>query len=272
MDPSAPVSVLIADDEPPARRRIRALLEPHAGVRIVGEARSGREAVEAIERLRPDVVFLDVQMPEGDGLEVVRAVGVDRMPVVVFATAYDEYALRAFEAHALDYLLKPFDRDRFDDALGRACRQVQRGRDSEGEGRVDPGLLALVRQWVERAGDGPSEKQAGYLDRLTVRMGARIRLVDVDDVDFLEAEANYVRVHTGGKTYLVRGPLAALEAELDPARFLRVHRSVVVNVGRVVEVEPLPAGEYVLFLRDGTRLTSGRTYRTRVQEALRIRP
>ena len=261
--PTRPISVLIADDEPPARRRLLDLLGPHADFRVIGEARSGREAVAAIERLAPDVVFLDVQMPEGDGFEVVRTVGVERMPVVVFATAYDAYALQAFEAHALDYLLKPFDRERFDDTLERVRRHVHQER-TAGHPGLDARLLALLQQ-LEPG------RQTSALDRLTVRAGARIRFVDVDAVDYFEAEANYVRVHTGGKTHLVRGPLAALEAELDPLRFLRVHRSLVVNVARIVEVEALPAGEYLLFLRDGTRLTSGRTYRARVQEALRLR-
>lgn len=265
--PQRPISVLIADDEPPARRRLLDLLGAHADFRVVGEARSGRETVGALERLTPDVVFLDVQMPEGDGFEVIRTVGIERMPVVVFATAYDAYALQAFEAHALDYLLKPFDRARFDDALERVRRQVWQEREGS---RLDPDadarLLALLRHLETPAGD-----QASHLNRLTVRTGSRIRFVDVEAVDYFEAEANYVRVHAGGKTHLVRGPLNALEAELDPLRFLRVHRSLVVNVARVVEVEPLPAGEYLLFLRDGTRLTSGRTYRARVQETLRLR-
>lgn len=262
---SVSLSVLIADDEPPARRLVRALLEPHADVQVVGEARSGREAIAAIERLQPDVVVLDVQMPEGDGFEVVRAVGAERMPAVVFATAYDEYAVRAFEAHALDYLLKPFDRERFDDALDRVRQHVQRRQDSRPAPpcslHTDPRLLALVRHLDARS---------GYLDRIHVRMGARIRLVDVDDVDYLEAEANYVRVRVGGKTYLVRGSLSALTEQLDPTRFLRVHRSLVVNVARVREVEPQPAGEYLLFLQDGTRLMSGRTYRAGIQAGLRL--
>jgi two-component system LytT family response regulator len=258
MGPPPPLSVLIADDEPPARRLVRSLLERHPDVRVVGEARSGREAIAEIGALQPDVVFLDVQMPEGDGFDVVRAVSAGRMPIVVFVTAHDEYAVQAFAAHALDYLLKPVERERFDDALERARLQVRRGRGPD----VDPRLLALVRHL-----DGPPS----YLDRIPVRMGARTRLVDVADVDYFEAETNYVRVHVGPTTYLVRSTLATLEERLDPARFLRVHRSLVVNLRRVVEVESLFTGEYELFLQDGTRLTSGRTYRARVQEALQLR-
>jgi two-component system LytT family response regulator len=253
-----PIRVLIADDEPPARRGVRALLQPHAGVRVVGEAGSGREAVDAIRTLHPELVFLDVQMPEGDGFEVVHTVGVERMPVTVFATAYDEYALQAFEAHALDYLLKPYARERFEAVLQRACARVRQAR---GEG-ADPRLLSFVREMQERS---------QYLRRIAVRVGHRVRLVNVDEVDYMEAESNYVRLHTAGASHLVRETLSALEARLDPACFARVHRSLIVNLERVAEVEPLFAGEHVLSLKNGKRLTTGRTYRARVQEALGLR-
>jgi two-component system LytT family response regulator len=253
-----PIRILIADDEPPARRRIRALLESQSDVQVVGEARSGREAVAAIAELRPELVFLDVQMPEGDGFEVVRTVGVDRMPVVVFATAYNEHALRAFDAHALDYLVKPYDRERFDAALQRARLQLRWASDSG----VDARLLSLVRQWDDKS---------RYLTRLTVRVGSRIRLLDVAEVDHFESETNYVRVHLGTQSHLVRDTLTGLEGRLDPARFVRVHRSLIVNLGRIQEVESLFAGEYILFLRDGKRLTTGRTYRSSIQEALGLR-
>jgi two-component system LytT family response regulator len=257
-DPRGAIRVLVADDEPPARRGLRALLARQPDVHVVGEARSGREAIEAIGALRPDLVFLDVQMPDGDGFDVVRAVGAERMPLVVFATAYDAFALRAFEVHALDYLLKPYDRERFELALDRARAQL-RGRAA----RPDERLAALVEQL---------EGRARWIDRLAVTVGARIRLVDVRDVDYFEAESNYVRAHVGPRSHLVRTTLTALEAKLDPSRFLRVHRSLIVQLARVAEVEPLFAGEYVLFLRDGRRLTSGRTYRAVVQDTLRLRP
>jgi two-component system LytT family response regulator len=176
----------------------------------------------------------------------------------VFATAYDAYALQAFEAHALDYLLKPYERERFDTVLQRARAQVRQARGAGAE----PRLLSFVRRMEERS---------THLRRLPVRVGPRVRLVDVDDVAYFEAETNYVRIHLAGVSHLVRETLGALEAKLDPARFLRVHRSLIVNLERVVEVEPLFAGEHVLTLRDGTRLTTGRTYRARVQEALGLR-
>ena len=261
------ITVLVVDDEPPARRGLRALLEREPGVEVVGEARSGREAVDAIRAMRPDLVFLDVQMPDGDGFDVVREVGVDHMPVVVFATAYDSYALRAFEVHALDYLLKPYDRERFGAALERARGQLRQrrepaGPDTAGAAAVDARLLALVERL-----DG----RTPWLDRLAVSVGSRQRLVDIADVDYFEAETNYVRAHVGARSHLVRTTLTALEGKLDPARWLRVHRSLVVQLARIAEVEPLFAGEYVLFLRDGRRLTSGRTYRAALQAALRLR-
>lgn len=250
------LSLLIADDEPPARRRVRALLDRHPDVQVAGEVGTGREAIQAIQTLQPDAVFLDVQMPDGDGFEVVRSVGVDRMPIVVFATAYDEHALAAFEARALDYLLKPFDRERFDTVLDRVRRQL------EGDRGVDARLVELLDQL---------EGQAEWLDRLPVRMGTRIRLIPVEDIDAIESQANYVRLHIGATTHVMRATLASLEAQLNPRQFVRVHRSLVVNVGRVVEVEPLASGGYALRTHDGQSWTSSRTFRARVEEAFHLR-
>jgi two-component system LytT family response regulator len=261
--PPERLRVLVADDEPPARHHLRRLLEAHPDVELVGEARSGREAVASILALRPTLALLDVQMPEGTGLDAVRevaeAVGWERTPAVVFATAYDAYAVRAFELHAVDYLLKPYDAARLAEALGRVRARLRGARAA----RVDEGLLALL----ERA-----DREARYLRRLSIRVGPRVRLVDVDAVDYFEADGNYVRVHLGASSELMRESLTALGERLDPRRFVRVHRSLVVNVRRVAEVEPLFAGEYVLFLQGGRRLTTGRTYRAAVQQALGLRP
>ncbi len=248
-------TVLIVDDEPPARRSLRAMLGVHADLEIVGEARSGAEAIAAINSLRPDIVLLDVHMPEGDGFDVIRAIGVEQMPVVIFATAYDAYALQAFDAHALDYLLKPYDRTRLDSALQRARQQLRRR-------GVDDRLLAFIDKLDERA---------RYQTRLTVRQGTRTQFVAVSQVDYFEAEANYVRVHVGPRSHLIRETLTSLAEQLDPSRFLRVHRSLVVNIGRVVEVESLFSGEYVLLLATGKKLTSGRTYRLALQSALQLK-
>jgi two-component system LytT family response regulator len=259
MPPADRIPVLIADDEPPARRGLRRLLEAHPDLEVVGEARSGREAVAAILTLRPRLVVLDVQMPDGSGLDVAREVmaslGHDELPEIIFATAYDAYALEAFAVHAVDYLLKPYDPVRLASALARARGNLL----GPSTPRLDDGLRSLLAR---------AEEQARYLKRLSVRVGSRIRFVDVDDVDYFEAEGNYVGVHLGARRELARDTLTSLEAQLDPGRFVRVQRSLIVNLRRIVEVEPLFAGEYVLFLTGGRRLTTGRTYRARVQQAL----
>jgi two-component system, LytTR family, response regulator len=253
-----PIRVLIVDDEPPARRRIRALLADEPGVEVVAEAGSGAAAVAAIREHAPDLVFLDIQMPEGDGFDVVGEIGAERMPLTVFATAHDEHAVRAFEAHALDYLLKPYDRDRFAVTMRRA-----RARLAAAAGTADPRLDALL---------GSLRREERYASRITLRSGPRIRVVPVAEIDYVRAEDNYVRLHVGERSYLHRETLASLEARLDPRAFLRIHRSALVNLDRVAELEVLFAGDYTVFLRDGTRLPAGRTYRTALQEALGLRP
>lgn len=249
---TSPLKVLVVDDERPARQGIRALLGSHADVVVVGEASSGQEAIAAIQQLQPSVVFLDVQMPDGNGFDVVRAVGVERMPVVIFATAYDEYALQAFETHAADYLLKPLERARFDEALARARTRVR-------QTTADERLARLLDAVADRR---------SYRQRFTVKVGNRMQFVPAAQVDYFEAEANYVRIHVAGKSFLVRESLTALGEQLDPARFLRIQRSLLVNVARIQEVESLYAGEYVLYLTTGRKLTTGRTYRAAIQAAL----
>lgn len=246
------LTVLIAEDELPARVGLRAMLARHPDVQIVGEATSGAETVAAIGTTHPDVVFLDVQMPDGDGFSVIRDVGVARMPLVIFSTAFDHHALQAFDAHALDYLLKPYDQSRLDAALTRARTQHLH--------RQSDDRLAHL---LERL-DGRSR----WLQRIVVRHGARAQFVPTAGLDYLEAEGNYVRLHAGDKSWTVRESLAALESKLDPAKFLRVHRSLIVHLPRVVAAESLYAGEYVLTLANGRTVTAGRSYRAAVQGAL----
>lgn len=248
------ITVLIVDDEPPARRLLRALLDEQPDVTVVGEARNGTEAISAIQTLQPNLVFLDVQMPERDGFDVVRAIGTAQMPLVIFATAFDQYALQAFEAHALDYLLKPYDRERFDAALNRARAQLR-------SRSVDDRL----RAFIDRIESRPTPTQ-----RISVRNGTRTQLIPVASIDCFEAEENYVRLRVGDRSYLIRDTLTALVSRLDPGQFVRVHRSVIVQTSRVVEVDSLFSGEYVLLLSTGRRITSGRTYRAAVQAALGI--
>ena len=250
-----PIRTLIVDDEPLCRERLRTLLEGDADVAVVGECGDGAEAVAALREGGCDLVFLDVQMPILDGLEVVEAVGPGRMPTVVFVTAYDRYALRAFEVQALDYLLKPFDRERFDKALARAKAHVRRDRSAEASRQ----LLDLLKE----ARPGPR-----HLERLVIKSGGRIFFLKAEEIDWIEAAGNYLRLHAAGETHLLRETMNALEERLDPARFLRIHRSTMVNIERVKEIQPLFHGDYVVLLRDGTELTLSRTYRQRVQEVL----
>lgn len=246
-----PIRVLIVDDEPLARTGVRQLVEPLDGVTVVGEAADGAEAVQQIETLQPDLVFLDVQMPEMDGLEVIREVGVESMPLTIFVTAYDEYALEAFEAHALDYLLKPIEEERFDEAMERARRQLQRVEADE----LSQQLRGVLRDYAEREDDGEES-----IDRFTIRSRDRIYFVELDDVQWIESEGDYAALHDGEKTHLVRKTMKELEQQLDSDHFLRVHRSYIVNVNYIEELRRLDHGTYQLRMRSGTPIKSSRGY------------
>lgn len=240
---------LLVDDEPLARQRIRQLLKGEADVEIAGEAGNGMEAVRLIEELQPDLVFLDVQMPELDGFGVVDAIGVDRMPATLFVTAYDQHAVRAFEVHALDYLLKPFDRERFRLAIARV---------REWRGRRDPqpfeSLLAEIRK------DQPTP------DRFLVRTGERYVLVKAASIQWVEAEDNYVRLHVEGESHLMRQTMSGILERLDPKQFRRIHRSAIVNLDFVRELQSWTGGDMLVLMRDGTKLTLSRTYREQFAE------
>lgn len=250
------VRVVIADDEPLARDCIRLALKGERDVEILAECGDGTEAVAAIRELAPDLVFLDVQMPVLDGLGVVQAIGPDRMPPVVFVTAYDTHALRAFAVHAIDYVLKPFDDRRFRDTLGHARRQLRRERESE----LGRRLAAVLRDYGPARAQ-PVEPRTAYATRILVRRGDRMKFVPTNDVDWFESAGNYVRLHTGSETELVRGTLARLAGQLDPGRFVRIHRSTIVNVARIRDVQPWFGGDYTATLVDGTELRVSRHYR-----------
>ena len=247
------IRTLIADDEPIARRGVRLLLERDRGVEIVGEASGGVEAADMILRLRPDLVFLDVQMVGCDGFETLRRVGPEAAPVVVFVTAYDEYALRAFEFNAVDYLLKPYDDIRFAAALDRARDLVLRKR-SDG---VDDRLARLLAH-IE--GEGR--------DRILLKSSGEIIFLKTAEIDWIEAEGDYVKFHVAGRTHLMRGTMAALEDRLDPARFIRIHRSTIVNADRLRKLSPSFEGEYAVVLQDGTKLRLSRGYQDRIKSLL----
>lgn len=248
------IRVLLVDDESLAREMLREMLQDDPQVTIVGESCNGREALEAIRTHSPDLIFLDVQMPELGGFEVLEALGKE-IPRVIFVTAYDQYAVRAFEVHALDYLLKPFDQERFDISWQRARAQVLRDRN----GGTDQRILALLQEM--KAGNK-------YLERLVIKAGGRIYFLETTEIDWIEAEGNYVSVHSGKKSHLLRETISSLEGQLDPKKFVRVHRSSIVRIDRIQELQPWFHGEYRIILQNGTQLTLSRNYRDKLQEAL----
>jgi two-component system LytT family response regulator len=249
------IRALIVDDEPLARERIRTLLEGEPEIELIGECADGLRAVTSIRTEKPDLVFLDVQMPELGGFEVIEALKDERLPAVIFVTAHDKYALRAFDVHALDYLLKPFDRERFHKAVARARDALERER----RGEIDKRLLELLK-------DVRPESKA--LERLVIKSAGRVFFLKTDEIDWIEAAANYVRLHVGRDSHLLRETMNALEARLDSEKFLRIHRSTIVNIERIKELHPLFRGEHLVILHDGTRLTLGRNYRDRLQSLL----
>ncbi len=252
----ARIRVIVVDDQPLARERLVTLVGQEAGMEVVAACGDGREAVSAITRLAPDLVFLDMQMPELDGFGVIAAVGPERMPPVIFVTAYDEFALRAFEVNALDYLLKPFARQRFQRALARARDELARQR----AGELAAKLLGLVQH---------AERPQLQAERLEVQSGDRVLFVPPDRVDWIEAEGNYVRLHVGAESYLLRETMVRIEKRLSAAAFVRAHRSALVNIDRVSELRRLPDGELDVQLHDGTRLRVGRRYRDGLETRLR---
>jgi two-component system LytT family response regulator len=249
------IRTLVVDDEPLARERLTNLLSSEPDIEVVAQCRDGEEAVTAITDHSPDLVFLDVQMPAMNGFEVIEAVGTERMPLVIFVTAFDQHALKAFQVRALDYVLKPFDRERFQEALQRARAQIQR----DETGDLGRRLLALVKD-LRR--DQPKT------DRLVVKSGGRLFFLRTDEIDWIEASGNYVRLHVGTTTHLLRETMNAIEGRLDAEKFFRIHRSRIVNMERIQEMQPWLNGEYAVLLRTGTRLTLSRGYREKLQERL----
>jgi len=250
-----PVRTLIVDDEPVARAHLRALLQARGDIQVVGECGDGRSAVERIRAESPELVLLDVQMPELDGIDVVRTIGADRMPPVVFVTAYDQHALAAFEVHALDYILKPVNRTRFNRSIDRVVRLVR----SEPATR-DPAPLS---QFVEELATArPS------VDRLAVKVGDRVLYLKLAEIDWIEAADDLVRIHAARHVYEHRSTLSQVEQRLPASRFLRIHRSTIVNVERIREFQPWFQGDWILVLADGTRLQSGKSYRQKIRELI----
>jgi two-component system, LytTR family, response regulator len=249
--------VLIVDDEPISRRRLRRLLALEPECELAGECENGCEAIDSLEREKIDILFLDVQMPEMDGFEVIHAITRSH-PLIIFTSAYDEYALRAFEVHAFDYLLKPFDRRRFRDCVQRACTQLA---------QAQPALTMPVDDRILRL----FENLAGARnapDRIAIRNNGRVIFLRLGEIDWIEAADNYVCLHCGKDTHILRETMSELEARLDPARFIRVHRSAIVNLDCIKELQPWFRGDYKVMLNDGTELTLTKNHREKLESRL----
>lgn len=245
------IRTLIIDDEPLARERIRRMLKSETDIEIIGECGNGAEAAAGIEALAPDLIFLDIQMPEMNGFEVLETINPQQLPAIIFVTAYDQYAIRAFDVHALDYLLKPFNRQRFYLSLDRVREQLKKD-DSEGRNDVLAALLSDLKA------------RKKYLEKLVLKSEGRIYFLKTDEVDWIEAAGNYIKLHVRKESHLLRETMTNIETKLDPAKFPRIHRSVIVNTERIKELYPLFNGDYTLILKDNTELTLSRNYRNRL--------
>ena len=258
------IRTVIVDDEPLARRNLRLLLEKDPQIEIIDECRNGREAVRALKNFSPELVFLDIQMPEMDGFDVLAEVGPKQIQAIIFVTAFDQYALKAFEVHALDYLLKPFDDARFQKALDKAKSQIEQRQIN----KISKKLLALLEDREHRQ----EERQKTYLTRLMIKLASRVVLLKVGEIDWIEADGNYAKLHVGRKSHLLREKMHDLEAQLNPKKFVRIHRSIIVNLDRIKEMHPHFNGDYVVVLEDGSQLKLSRSRREHLEARLKGGP
>lgn len=258
------IRTLIVDDEPEARLGLRTLLESDEEISVIGECSGGKEALNAISLYKPDLVLLDIQMPDMNGFEVIKNVDAELLPVVIFVTAYDQYSLKAFEVHAIDYILKPFTNRRFYEAISQAKEKIRSQKDLS---KLTERMNALLEKFDEKphriANISPT-----YLQRIAVKEGDRITFLNVEHIDWIEAADNYICIHVGHKKYLLRSKLGDIEKQLDPNQFLRIHRSRIVRIDGIREMVPLGSGDCILVLKDGTELTSSRTYREKRRQLL----
>ena len=251
------IRTLIVDDMRLARARVQRFLSADSEIEVVGECENGREAIALINELKPDLVFLDVQMPEMDGFEVVEIIGASEMPTVIFVTAFDHFALRAFEVAALDYILKPFDAERFEAALKRAKSLLSKKNDNEAETR----LLKLLSQ---------IKNPPKFLKRMAIKNGGQTVFLPTDEIDWIKSEGNYVRIYAGNAKHLIRETLSTLEVKLDPEKFVRIHRGTIINIERIRGMQPLFNGEFAVILHDKTELASSRRYRKNLEAILKF--
>jgi two-component system LytT family response regulator len=250
---------VIADDERLARQKLRVFLDAEPGIQVVAECRDGKQAVAAVQTHKPDLLLLDIRMPDLDGFEILERIPADQMPVVVFTTAHDQYAIRAFEANALDYLLKPFDQKRLHRAVEKARTELLKSHDHNIAGRVLLDLLAQTQtKTVPKSVD----------QRFMIKAGGRLVFLDLDEIDWIEAAANYVKLNVGNASYLLREGIGRISERLDPGSFIRVHRSTIVNVSKIKELQPCDSGEYIAVLRNGKELSCSRGCRAQLQRLI----
>jgi two-component system LytT family response regulator len=256
-----PLRLVIADDERLARQKVRMLLESEPNVTVIAECQDGKQTVSAINCFHPDLLLLDIQMPDLDGFQVLNEIPAQEMPVVIFTSAYDQYAIRAFEAHALDYLLKPFDQERLHQAIERARIELLNSENREVNHRIME-LLSHIKSGA--VGATPVEPQ----NRLVIKAKGRVIFLDMDDIDWVEAAANYVRLNAGKEAYLLRETISRTSERLNSDRFIRIHRSTIVNVGKIKELIPVNSGEYIVVLKNGKELSCSRGYRASLQSVI----
>jgi two-component system, LytTR family, response regulator len=257
------IRTVIADDEPLARKKLRLLLGSEPGVQVVAECQDGQQTIGAVRAHKPDLLLIDVKMPDVDGFEVLARLTDDEMPVVVFTTAYDQFAVRAFEAHAMDYLLKPFERERLHQAIERTRSELLKSHNRDLTSRI----LDLLASKPE-----PKPESKRTDDRMVIRAGGKVVFLDLAEVDWIEAAANYVKLNVGKESYLLREGIGSVSERLDPDRFVRIHRSVIVNVRKIKELQPCDSGEYIAVLRNGKELSCSRGYRTELQRLIGRNP
>jgi two-component system, LytTR family, response regulator len=249
------IRTLIVDDEMLARNKIARYLKEMPGVEIVDECSNGLEAVQSILKNQPDLVFLDIQMPELDGFGVIRTIGVQQMPMVIFVTAFDQYAIQAFENQAIDYLLKPFNAQRFVAAVERAIQMIQHHSQDDYEERLQD-LLERLRE------------KSTYIERITIKTSNRLYFIKVDEIEWIDAAGNYVDIHIGDETHLLRETMNNLEAKLNPSRFLRIHRSTIVNIDRIKEMQPDVNNDYIVIMKTGKQLIMSRRNREKLNKII----
>jgi len=248
------IRTIVADDELLARKKLRILLHEEPGVDVVAECADGQQTVAGVQTHKPDLLLLDIRMPDADGFQILGRIPRDQMPIVVFTTAYDQYAIRAFEAHALDYVLKPFDEERLHHAIERVRAELLKSKNHSSADRI------LDRPAGPRLTAQPDDR------RMAIKTGGRVVFLDLDEVDWIEAASNYVKVNAGKDSYLLREAIGRISEKLDPARFVRIHRSTIVNIGKIKELQPCDSGEYIAILKNGKGLSCSRTYRKHLQQ------